>query len=132
VAFARDPGNVTAPVMPPVWITLRAGADIQKALDSCPAGQAVGLTAGAFYAGPLQLRAGVTLLVDRGATLFASTNPRDYDLTPGSCGVVNEAGHGCKPLIGAEGIGGAGVMGDGTIDGRGGEKLTGQNVSWWD
>src|SRR5947209_4985777 len=85
VAFAQDTRTVTEPVIPPVCIALTAGADtesIQKALDGCPAGKAVELKGGAFYAGPLQLRAGVTLLVDHDATLFASSNPRDYDLKP--------------------------------------------------
>ena len=86
----------------------------------------------AFLTGPIQLRTGVTLLIDAPATLYASRNPRDYDITPGSCGIVNQAGHGCKPIIGGANIEHAGVMGDGTIDGRGGAKLTGQDVSWWD
>jgi polygalacturonase len=64
--------------------------------------------------------------------LLASRNPRDYDLKPGSCGTVNKEGHGCKALIGADRVSGAGVMGDGVIDGRGGAILTGQHVSWWD
>jgi polygalacturonase len=52
---------------------------------------------------------------------------------PGSCGVVDTApGRGCKPLISAENVSGAGVMGNGIIDGRGGEKLLGKNVSAWD
>jgi polygalacturonase len=71
-------------------------------------------------------------LVDSGAVLLGSRNPRDYDLKPGSCGIVNQEGHGCKPLIGADHVAGAGVMGDGVIDGRGGSTLTGQQVSWWD
>ena len=88
--------------------------------------------ASSFLTGPIQLRVGVTLLVDAKVTLYASRNPRDYDISPGSCGIVNQAGHGCKPIISANGVAHAAVMGDGVIDGRGGEKLTGQNVSWWD
>ncbi len=111
-------------------------ARIQAALDKCPAGQAVELKANgarrAFLSGPVQLRAGVTLVVDGGVTLFGSRNPRDYDLSPGSCGTVTQRGHGCKPLIAVSGVAGAGVMGDGTIDGRGGATLLGQKVSWWD
>ena len=86
----------------------------------------------AFLSGPLELRAGVTLLVDANATLYGSRNPRDYDITPGGCGTVTQAGHGCKPLIAANHVAHAGVMGDGVIDGRGAAKLTGQNVTWWD
>jgi len=40
----------------------------------------------AFVSGPITLKAGVTLWVDRGATLFASQNPRHYDVTAGACG----------------------------------------------
>jgi polygalacturonase len=146
-AFAQDTRTVTEPVIPPACVVLRgqsSGPDdtrpdtarIQSALDHCSPGHAVELKpesgAGAFLTGPLQLRAGVTLLIDAKATLYASRNPRDYDLTPGSCGIVNQTGHGCRPIISGVNVAHAAVMGDGAIDGRGGEKLTGQNVSWWD
>ncbi len=65
-------------------------------------------------------------------TLFASRDARDYDLTPGSCGIVSEKGKGCKPLISGDHVAGAAVMGDGTIDGRGWAKLIGKSDSWWD
>jgi polygalacturonase len=146
-ARAQDLRHVTEPVIPPSCAVLTArsaGPDdaapdtklIQDALDRCEAGHAVELKpngpSSSFLSGPLQLRAGVTLLVDANVTLYGSRDPRDYDVTPGSCGVVNQAGHGCKPLIAANRIAHAGVMGDGAIDGRGAAILTGQNVSWWD
>jgi polygalacturonase len=138
-AHAQDTRTVTEPVIPPSCTTLTAQlpvklsaaaeaqpdtARIQAALDHCPAGQAVELKAdaasAAFLSGPLQLRAGVTLLIDTNTILYGSRNPRDYDITPGSCGIVNKTGHGCKPLISGDHISGAAVMGDGSIDGRGG------------
>ena len=76
---------------------------IQDAIEQCAAGaradagaapgaRAVELRADGdkkvFLTAPLKLRAGVTLIVDAGAALFASRNPRDYDVTPGSCGTV--------------------------------------------
>ncbi|HEX3878512.1 MAG TPA: glycosyl hydrolase family 28 protein [Bryobacteraceae bacterium] len=146
-ASAQDTRTVTEPSFPPPCVELQAKAStpddahpdtarIQDALDHCAAGHAVKLTSGAsggaFVTGPIQLRAGVTLLVNKGATLYASRNPRDYDLNPGSCGTVTKTGHGCKPVIAGTNIAHAGVMGEGTIDGRGGEKLGGQNISWWD
>jgi polygalacturonase len=109
---------------------------IQRALDDCTPGTAVELKAdgsrNAFLSGPLQVRSGVTLLVDGGVTLFGSRNPRDYDISSGSCGVVDRNGHGCRPLIGGDNVSGAAVMGAGAIDGRGGAQLLGQKVSWWD
>jgi polygalacturonase len=141
--LVQDTRQVTEPVIPKSCTVLKSQlgaidddkpdtARIQEALDKCPSGQAVELTGNVFLAGPLQLRAGVTLLVDADATLYGSRNPRDYDLTPGSCGIVDKRGHGCKPLISGDHVSGAGVMGEGTIDGRGGATLVGQKVSWWD
>src|SRR5262249_3284861 len=51
---------------------------------------------------------------------------------PGSCGVVNNDGHGCKPLIHADHAIHGAIMGLGMIDGQGGERLLRQNVTWWD
>src|ERR1019366_3527818 len=85
-----------------------------------------------FLSGPILLKPGVTLQIDANAALFASRDPRDYDLTPGSCGVVNQRGRGCKPFLLAERAPGSGIMGDGAIDGRGGATLLGLEVSWWD
>ena len=111
-------------------------ARIQQAIDRCPQGRGVMLQAGeghdAFLSGPLDLRAGVTLRVDRNAILFGSRNPRDYDLRAGSCGIVDEKGHGCRALVNGDRVAGAAVMGEGVIDGRGWARLIGQSVSWWD
>jgi polygalacturonase len=111
---------------------------IQAALDSCSPGKAVELKSApgrdSFLSGPLQLRAGVTLLVNAGVILFASRNPRDYDTRPGACGVISAGGGGCRPLIGGTRVEGAGVMGDGVIDGRGGETMLGAfgpATTWW-
>ena len=151
---AQDTRTVAEPRFPPTCTVLTAQlaaprgalaesaermpdtARIQKAMDGCEAGKSVALRASGeqriFLSGPLQLRPGVTLLVEGGAAIFASRNPRDYDLTPGSCGVVNERGHGCKPLLTADRAPGSGIMGDGAIDGRGGGTILGQKESWWD
>jgi polygalacturonase len=49
---------------------------IQSALDKCKPGMAVELTPAegnnAFLSGPLEMRTGVTLLIDEGITLFGS------------------------------------------------------------
>lgn len=110
-------------------------ARIQAAIDACRQGGAVELRADGdrtiFVSGPLELKRGITLLIARNVTLFASRNPRDFDVSPGSCGIVNESGRGCHPLIHVA-ADGAGVMGDGVIDGRGGSTLIGSAKSWWD
>ena len=154
LAAAQDTRKVVEPSIPPACETLKARIGcaaasiapedegkldttrIQAALDACPAGRAVVLDrtserTDVFLSGPLELRRGVVLVVARGAYLFASRNPRDYDLKPGVCGTITEEGHGCKALIDGDGVADAGVMGDGVIDGRGGETILGQNISWW-
>src|SRR5271163_4586362 len=68
---------------------------IQTALDRCKPGMAVELKPSngnnAFLSGPLEMRAGVTLLVDEGVTLFGSRDAAVYELnvagaTHGLCG----------------------------------------------
>ena len=155
-AYAQDTRNVTEPVIPPSCVVLTAklaavdgnktlaDADearldtsrIQQAMDTCPTGQAVVLKAAgalnAFLTGPLDLKPGVTLVVDAEAILFGSRDAKVYEVSPGSCGIVSQAGRGCRAMINGTGVAGAGVMGDGTIDGRGWAKVLGKNVSWWD
>jgi polygalacturonase len=151
---AQDTRKVTEPVIPPPCFTLkakiaRAGISIafddegkpdtkriQSAIDGCPAGEAVVLEPAsartdAFLAGPLHLKSGVALVVSRGAYLYGSRNPRDYDVRPGVCGTITPEGHGCKPLISGDGAANSGLMGDGVVDGRGGETMLGRNISWW-
>jgi polygalacturonase len=117
-APAQDTRKVTEPVIPPPCFTVkakiaRAGISIafedeekldtkriQSAIDGCAAGQAVVLEPAsartdAFLTGPLQLKPGVVLVVARGAYLYGSRNPRDYDLRPGVCGTITPEGHGC-------------------------------------
>ncbi len=151
---AQDTRHVVEPQIPPACVTLQAHLSapaghltaaeekhedtmrIQQAMDACAPGHAVELASlgsnHVFLTGPLQLRPGITLFIDAGTALYGSRNPRDYDLTPDSCGIVDKRGHGCKPLITADHAPGAGIMGDGVIDGRGGATLLGQKVTWWD
>ena len=154
---AQDTRSVTEPVRPAACALLPAqlsivddstvaaadethddAARIQRAIDGCRAGQAVVLRADggkrAFVTGPLLLRAGVTLVVDSTVTLFASRDPRAFDLEPGLCGTVDAKGHHCKPLISGQRAPNAGVMGPGTIDGRGWAAVLGVSPakSWWD
>jgi polygalacturonase len=116
-------------------------ARIQAALDRCGKGMAVELAAdgekAAFLTGPIQLRAGVVLLVDKGVTLYGTRNPEYYAVTPGRCGVVNDdSASGCRPMIAVVNATGAGILGDGVIDGQGGARLMVDGKatakSWWD
>lgn len=153
---AQDTRTVIEPILPPACATLDAAlhtegqslaaADeqkldterIQKALDRCGRGRGVVLHVkgmnNAFLSGPLELPKGVTLIVDRGVTLFASRDAALYAVSPGSCGIVSHTPgpRGCKPLISVDHAPEAAIMGDGTIDARGGEKMLGAQYSWWD
>ena len=113
---------------------------IQQALGQCPKGHAVELARDsdntAFLTGPLALPPGVTLLLDKGVTLYATRNPESYAITPGSCGTVNtDSGSDCKPLIAARNAPGSAIMGEGVIDGQGGATLIVDGKpsakTWW-
>ncbi|WP_419805274.1 glycoside hydrolase family 28 protein [Terriglobus sp.] len=152
VAPAQDTRHVTEPVVPPACTVLTASLHatdnalaetdehkpdtvrIQKALDSCGSGRAVELKANgtdnAFLSGPLEMREGVTLHIDKGATLYASRNPRDFDTVPGTCGTMGATVKPCKPLIGVN-VKNAAIMGDGVIDGRGDRIMVGRDITWW-
>jgi polygalacturonase len=140
---------------------------IQKAIDGCGAGKAVELAvvplpisstvppAGrapvrdAFLTGPLELREGVTLLIDKGVTLYASRDPKVFEMAgpgdPGKCGTsearptsfptftTNNAARprgGCRPLITVNAKNAA-IMGEGTIDARGYAQILGKDYTWW-
>jgi len=152
-AWAQDTRRVSEPRIPPTCVLLHAKlaaihgelpADaerdldtdrIQQALDHCARGHAVVLAADGgkqtFLSGPLTLRSGVTLVVRANTSLAASADPRIYDITPGSCGILGERGQGCKPLLSGSDIDGSGVMGDGSLDGRGGATILGSKTTWW-
>jgi polygalacturonase len=110
---------------------------IQHALSLCDPGEVVVLEKdqdkNAFLSAPLILPRGVTLFVEEFVTLYASANPRDYDLRPFSCGATRHPHFpSCKPFLFAYQAAYSGVMGGGVIDGQGGTPLTGLNRSWWD
>jgi polygalacturonase len=130
-------------------------ARIQLALDKCQPGMAVELKPSsgnnAFLSGPLEMRTGVTLLIDEGVTLFGSRDAALYDFkgldaTQGLCGTIAAAvpavfpapqkpapvKGGCRPLIGIVDAANVGIMGDGVIDGRGYAKILGKDYSWWE
>jgi polygalacturonase len=174
LAGAQDTRQVVEPKIPAACVQLEAKlkavddkvapADeskldterIQKALDGCGTGMAVELTTAggnnAFLTGPLEMRTGVTLLVDKGVTLFGSRDAALYEVTgegvtPGLCGTIAAGAPpvvfpapqrpapvrgGCRPLISVINAKNAGIMGDGVIDGRGYAKILGKDYSWWE
>src|SRR5262249_51084687 len=71
------------------------------------------------------------LWVDRETTLYASRDPQHYQST-GNCGLTGISdSSACLPLLSVTGTN-AGIMGEGVIDGQGGEPLLGRDYSWWD
>ena len=94
---------------------------IQSALNSCGTGKAVKLvTSGsnnAFLTGPITIPNGVTLWVDTGVTLYGTRDPNVYN--------------GAGSLISIKGSN-SGIVGDGVIDGQGGEPKVGSSSSFWD
>lgn len=154
-ACAQDTRTVTEPAFPTACAVLKAElkgpialadetkldtARVQGAIDHCAPGNAVKLVSDggkdAFLIAPIQLKTGVTLLVDKGVTVYGSRDPRAYETSLGSCGKVDDKRGGCRPLISAAHAPGIGIMGDGVIDGRGGAKLLVDGKewtkSWWD
>ena len=181
-AGAQDTRVVTEPVIPQACLKLTAmlasvgdkvaeadeekldTARIQKALDGCKAGQAVELAVApgknAFLTGPLELRSGVTLLIDKGVTLFGSRDPAVYEIAaartrrraPIKCGTTPATAGarsgrrqavaqgqaslrrgGCRPLIAATNVTNAAVMGDGARSTDAGyAKLKGHDFTWWE
>jgi polygalacturonase len=109
---------------------------IQAAIDGCPAGQSVRLAVdgskNAFLVGALQLKAGVTVWIDAGVTVYASRNPRNFDAKPGSglCGTATSNGA-CFGVFNMTGKNNTGLMGTGTVDGQGGKPVLGSTSTWW-
>jgi len=172
-ADAQDTRKVEEPKIPRSCTTLKAALKavnntlapedeakldterIQKALDHCKAGMAVELRGGskgkdAFLSGPLDMRSGVTLLVDKGITLYGSRDAALYEMkgegvTAGLCGTIATGPAapvfpapqrpavrgGCRPLIGVDHATNVGIMGDGVIDGRGWAQILNKDYSWW-
>ena len=88
---------------------------IQKAIDECAkkGGGNVIIPKGKFLTGALQLKSGVTLYLDKKATLYGSTNPKDYVLYKKPGTIIT------AQLIFAAGAKNIGIAGQGTIDGQG-------------
>lgn len=113
---------------------------VQSAIDSCSeksGGKPVTValksdgSKNAYLLQPLKLKENVALLVDQSVTVFASINPRDYDLVPGGCGTMGKTSRGCRPLLSVDHAKHVFLIGPGTIDGRGGSVMQGSTQSCW-
>lgn len=135
-ANAQDRRTVTEPRLPAIaceTLTPKAGnraADLQAALKRC-AGQAVRLRAGRYDSGPLELPMRTTLWLDRAAVLAAIPDPVLFDNGERACGKIDQRGKGCRPLLHIADATDVAIVGDGTIEGNGGQPMAGGSETWW-
>lgn len=94
---------------------------INKAIGACYAagGGQVVIPAGKFKSGTIVLKNNVELYLDRGAVLYASTNPADFPRQKQPSYRSQKDPGGWFALIYAEGAENIGIAGKGTIDGQG-------------
>lgn len=99
--------------------TTRDTAALQTAIDACAAkgGGTVHLSAGMYLSAPIVLKSGTTLQLDKGATLLASPDHKDYPAK------TEFRAPGLQSLVSATNAQDVSITGEGTIDGNG--------ESWW-
>lgn len=101
-------------------------AQIQKAIDTCARGHGgwVHVPPGTYRSGALQLRSGVTLVLERGARLCAHEEPALYPRLDASEKTSGHKGF-RTAFIWADGATHTGIIGEGIIDGGYGEDTRG-------
>ena len=98
-------------------------AAIQQALDSCKAaGGVVTFPPGNYLSRPLTIYSHTTVQLDKGATLWASTNQTDFMKTPGDW-LKAKSSDEFMPFIGGKDLTAVTFTGEGKIDGNG--------FGWW-
>ena len=146
-AHAQDSRLVKEPEIPPTCAYLISNKslqnkdissdqiNIQNAIDQCPSGRSVHLASSnektVFLSGPISIKSGVSLVIDKGTTLFASTDPKLYDKGLNTCGTTNQIGHGCKAFITVNNTHSSSIMGQGIIEGQGNQLISVSSESWW-
>ncbi len=110
---------------------------IQAAILSCPEGGRVLVPAGDYAAGPLFLKSRMTLEIAAGATLCLLTDRMRFPVLPGAVPAENEQGEllmglwegdaepGFASALTGMDLEDTAVIGEGIVDGRGGEG------DWW-
>lgn len=96
-------------------------AAVQGAIDACAAqgGGTVLVPAGNFKTGSIMLKSNVTLHLENGATLYGSTDIRDYTPVSTDFRSFRTIGTTTVQLVYADGQHDVAITGQGTIDGRG-------------
>ena len=110
-------------------------AAIQQAVDETAAqgGGKVVIPAGIWPTGSIELKSGVELHLEKGATLKGSTKRSDYnadDVFPGNPSSVGEEWSGGH-LVWAYRAKDIAITGEGTIDGNGGAFFGDCQYNWW-
>lgn len=93
---------------------------IQNAIDGCAGkgGGTVRLVPGIYLSGPVVLKSGITLQLDKGATLIGSSDHADYPAK------LEFREPGLQSLVSATDASNVSITGDGVIDGAG--------ETWWE
>lgn len=104
--------------------------DIQAAFARC-AGRVVRLGAGRYDSGPLEVPARTTLWLDEGAVLAVIPDPALFDDGSKTCGTIAGRGRGCRPLLHIADATDVAIVGDGIIEGNGGQPMAGGTETWW-
>jgi len=115
---SEDPTSATSTLQTDLTNCGNNGGGIVRLI---PAG--TGGTYRAFVIKPIEIPSGVILQIDASVVLFGSRVAADYAKTGLTCGNVTTAGGGCKPLITIASGSGSGIVGYGTINGRGADDL---------
>jgi polygalacturonase len=97
---------------------------IRRAIADCrqAGGGEVVVPAGTFVTGPLELTSDLALVIEKGATLRASENFKDYEVPAGST-PASQGATSVLPLVGGRNLTNVAIRGAGTIDGAG--------APWW-
>ncbi|MCS7089856.1 MAG: glycoside hydrolase family 28 protein [Verrucomicrobiota bacterium] len=95
-------------------------AALQRALDTCgkAGGGVVRFPPGVYLTQPLELRSHVTILLENGAILQASREPKDFMRQPGDW-LQARSSSDFLPLLGGRNLTNVALIGQGIIDGAG-------------